>query len=115
MAVDRDRRAQGLQNLLGDLHGIVGGRYLVEQHHKFVATQPRHGIDGTHHIPLAALAERLDEVPRDRTVYVMCALGGRSARATQYLSAQGVDAVNIDGGITEWHRAGLPVTIGGVA
>ena len=72
-------------------------------------------VDGTHHIPLAALAERLDEVPRDRTVYVMCALGGRSARATQYLSAQGVDAVNIDGGITEWHRAGLPVTIGGVA
>ena len=72
-------------------------------------------VDGTLHIPLAALPERLGEVPRDRTVYVMCALGGHSARATQYLAAQGVDAVNIDGGITEWHRAGLPVTIGGVA
>ena len=72
-------------------------------------------VDGTHHIPLAALVERLDEVPRDRTVYVMCAIGGRSARATQYLEARGVDAVNIDGGITEWHRAGLPVTIGGAA
>jgi queuine tRNA-ribosyltransferase len=72
-------------------------------------------VDGTHHIPLGSLVERVDEVPRDRTVYVMCALGGRSARATQYLEAQGVDAVNIDGGITEWHRAGLPVTIGGVA
>jgi rhodanese-related sulfurtransferase len=72
-------------------------------------------VDGTHHIPLGTLVERLDEVPRDRTVYVMCALGGRSARATQYLEAQGIDAVNIDGGISEWHRAGLPVTIGGVS
>ena len=64
------------------------------------------------HIPLGSLVERLDEVPRDRTVYLMCALGGRSAQATQYLAAQGVDAVNIDGGITQWYRDGLPVVTG---
>ena len=72
-------------------------------------------VDGTHHIPLAALVERLDEIPLDRTVYVMCAVGGRSARATPYLESQGIDAVNIDGGIAEWHRVGLPVTVGGTA
>jgi rhodanese-related sulfurtransferase len=72
-------------------------------------------VEGTHHIPLGSLVERLDEVPRGRTVYVMCAVGGRSAQATLYLEQQGVDAVNIDGGISEWHRAGLPVTIGGAA
>ena len=72
-------------------------------------------VDGAVHIPLGTLVERLDEVPRDRPVYVMCALGGRSAKATQYLEAQGVDAVNIDGGISEWHRSGLPVTLGGAS
>jgi queuine tRNA-ribosyltransferase len=68
-------------------------------------------VDGTQHIPLGDLAERLGEVPRDRTVYVMCHAGPRSAKATQYLEAQGIDAVNITGGIVEWYRAGLPVTI----
>ncbi|MFC5792042.1 rhodanese-like domain-containing protein [Agromyces tardus] len=72
-------------------------------------------VDGTLHIPLGSLVARLDEVPRDRTVYVMCALGGRSAQATRFLAEQGIDAVNIDGGITEWHSAGLPVSVGGAA
>ena len=72
-------------------------------------------VDGTVHIPLGTLVERVAEVPRDRTVYVMCHAGGRSAQATQFLAAQGVDAVNIDGGITGWHGAGLPVILGGAA
>ena len=70
-------------------------------------------LEGSQHIPLSALAQRLEEVPRDRTVYVMCHVGGRSAQATQYLEANGVDAVNITGGIVAWYRAGLPVTMGG--
>lgn len=70
-------------------------------------------IDGTLHIPLGALIERLDEVPRDRTVYVMCHAGERSAKAAHYLEAQGVDAVNISGGILAWYHAGLPLTLGG--
>ncbi|GAA2045622.1 rhodanese-like domain-containing protein [Agromyces tropicus] len=72
-------------------------------------------LDDAHHIPLGDLVARVEEVPRDRTVYVLCHAGGRSAQATQYLAAQGVDAVNITGGITEWYRAGLPITTGGAA
>lgn len=69
-------------------------------------------IDGAHHIPLGELVERQGEVPRDRTVYVLCHVGGRSARAAAYLEQQGVDAVNVDGGILAWYRAGLPVVLG---
>lgn len=68
-------------------------------------------IDGAQHIPLGSLVDRIGEVPRDRTVYVMCHVGGRSAQATRYLESQGFDAVNMTGGIVEWYRAGLPVTI----
>ena len=70
-------------------------------------------IEGTIDIPLGELVARIDEVPRDTTVYVLCHVGGRSAQATQYLETPGFDAVNIDGGIVEWYRAGLPVAVGG--
>ena len=72
-------------------------------------------IEGAQHIPLGSLVERMDEVPRDRTVYVMCHVGGRSAQATQYLEAQGIDAVNVTGGIVAWYRAGLPVMLADVS
>ena len=69
-------------------------------------------IEGAQHIPLGSLAARLDEVPRDRTVHVLCHVGGRSAQAAQYLEGNGFDAVNITGGIVGWYRAGLPVDVG---
>ena len=84
--------------------------YILDVREPHEVTQAR--IDGAQHIPLASLVERLDEVPRDRTVYVMCHVGGRSAQATQFLEANGIDAVNVTGGILEWYRAGLPVIVG---
>lgn len=63
---------------------------------------------GAVHIPLGELAERLDEVP-DAELYVICRMGGRSARATVFLNANGWDAVNVDGGMLSWDAAGRPV------
>lgn len=60
-------------------------------------------------IPLGELGARLDEVPTDRTVTVMCRAGGRSAAATEALRASGIDAVNIAGGMKAWATEGLPV------
>jgi len=68
-------------------------------------------IEGALHIPLGELVARVDEVPRDTTVYTLCHVGGRSAQATAYLESVGVDAVNISGGILEWYRQGLPLTL----
>lgn len=64
-------------------------------------------IAGATHIPMDQLTGRLDEVG-DRVVAV-CAVGGRSARVTEYLNASGHRAVNLDGGIHAWADAGLPV------
>ena len=63
-----------------------------------------------HELPVrwpAALADR-----GERRVSVVCRVGGRSAHATAYLLAQGVDAVNVDGGMFAWQDAGLPVVAG---
>jgi rhodanese-related sulfurtransferase len=36
-------------------------------------------------------------------------VGGRSARATAWLHAQGHDVINLDGGMEAWEQAGRPV------
>jgi rhodanese-related sulfurtransferase len=67
-------------------------------------------------LPLSGFTTRYEELPHDRPLLVMCAVGGRSARATDFLRANGyADATNITGGITAWNAAGLPVQTGPVA
>lgn len=69
----------------------------------------QHGhIDGATHIPLMEIAERFDEIPLGHTV-VVCKMGGRSAQATAYLAQQGLDVVNLEGGMLEWQEAGRPM------
>lgn len=65
-------------------------------------------VPGAHHIPLGEIVERVDEVPADGTVYVICARGGRSAKAVEHYRAQGIDAVNVAGGTLAWIDAGFP-------
>lgn len=66
-------------------------------------------VAGAHHIPLGEVAERIAEVPTEGTVYVICARGGRSAKAVEHYRAQGIDAVNVAGGTFGWIDAGQPV------
>ena len=70
-------------------------------------------VPGTKNLPLSRFPQSLGDIPIGRTVYVMCASGGRSSRATAHLVEHGYDAVNVMGGITEWYRNGHPVTYGG--
>ena len=66
-------------------------------------------IAGALHIPLPELPARLAEVPRDGTLLVQCAAGGRSAIAASLLRAAGVTAAeNLAGGLAAWTAQGLP-------
>ena len=68
-----------------------------------------HGhIEGAVHIPLGELTDRLDEVPEAQPL-VVCKVGGRSAYAVAWLTQQGRDAVNLDGGMLDWEAAGRPM------
>jgi rhodanese-related sulfurtransferase len=70
----------------------------------------QHGhVDGSVHVPMMEIPERVGELPTDSQVLVVCKVGGRSARVVQFLVAQGVDAVNLDGGLLEWEAAGRPL------
>lgn len=61
------------------------------------------------HLPMTELAARLDEVPDASPLYVVCRSGGRSARVTEYLNANGWDAVNVAGGMSAWEQSGRPL------
>ena len=62
------------------------------------------------HIPMGELADRLGDLPADDEVYVVCRSGGRSARVTAFLNANGWDAKNVDGGMQSWQQAGREMT-----
>ncbi len=64
-------------------------------------------IEGALHIPVDDLAERVEEVDRDRPVVTVCRSGDRSQRAAQWLRGEGIDAENLDGGMQGWAEAGL--------
>lgn len=65
---------------------------------------------GAVHIPLGDLPSRLGELPDDsETLAVVCRSGGRSSRAVAWLSQQGFDVANLDGGMRAWHGAGKPL------
>ncbi len=56
-------------------------------------------------IPLASLPGRLDTLPRDNPLVVLCHHGMRSERAVQWLRANGFgNAINLAGGIDAWAR-----------
>jgi rhodanese-related sulfurtransferase len=63
-----------------------------------------------HHLPMMEIPTRLDEIPVDRDVVVVCRVGGRSAQVVAYLRSLGRDnARNLDGGMVAWARAGRPM------
>lgn len=67
-------------------------------------------IPGAQHIPLGQVAERLDEVPRDKPIVVQCGTGLRSQIIASLLQKHGFRKVsNLVGGFDAWEDAGLPV------
>jgi len=67
-------------------------------------------VPGTVLLPMSELIARIDEVPADGPVAVLCRSGNRSAQVADYLTAQGEwgEVANIEGGIIAWAAEGLP-------
>ena len=71
-------------------------------------------VPGAVLVPLPELAERIGDVPdtAGNPLYVICAAGGRSAKAAAHLRAQGIDAINVAGGTQAWIASGRATAAG---
>ncbi|MBI2389679.1 MAG: FAD-dependent oxidoreductase [Deltaproteobacteria bacterium] len=79
---------------------IARGAFVLD-----VRTRGEHGrgaIEGSTVIPVDELRHRLDELPRDRTILVHCAVGRRGYVAQRVLLQHGFRAINLTGGYTSW-------------
>jgi hydroxyacylglutathione hydrolase len=66
-------------------------------------------LPGVPNIPAGYLADRLDEVPREKPLVVHCQAGARSAMAASLLQAHGFDnVVNLQGGYAAWQASDHP-------
>ena len=69
-------------------------------------------IENSHNVPVydelrggdeSALRNRLDEIPTDRDVIVVCKMGMVAKRATSLLRAEEYDAATLLGGMSGWN------------
>ena len=66
-------------------------------------------VEGAIHVPLGSLSQRLDEVPEDRPVIVVCAAGSRAASGVSVLERAGRKSLfDLQGGMAAWHDSGEP-------
>jgi hydroxyacylglutathione hydrolase len=96
---------QSLCSLLdqGDRSWILDVRSDAELEHAGVVT-------GAYHIHLTELISRMNEVPRDRAVYIFCGSGLRSMVAASLLKREGwQNLVVVLGGLAGWKSVSCPI------
>ena len=88
----------------------VAGMYLIDVREPDEYTDGH--LAGAVSIPLSDFMERIDEVPTDRALHLICAHGARSMRAAQYLASKGLTVTNVGGGTVGWTELGRAVVAG---
>ena len=69
-------------------------------------------IEGARHVPMYQVPQHVayaEDLTPDTKIVVLCKMGGRSAQVTAWLTQQGFDAVNLEGGMLAWATAGRPM------
>src|SRR5579864_551433 len=70
-------------------------------------------VPGAINLPQADLVSRLDELPHNCPLALICRSGARSLRAAQFLRQVGFEQVmNVQGGTEAWRAAGKPLALG---
>jgi rhodanese-related sulfurtransferase len=65
-------------------------------------------------IPMGDLPSQMEELPiGDEPLAIVCRSGNRSGRVVAWLAQQGIDAVNVAGGMQAWDAAGKPMVAEG--
>jgi rhodanese-related sulfurtransferase len=66
-------------------------------------------VPGAVHVPLATVADNVEQFRGVGPTYVICRSGARSMRACEFLAAHGVEVANVAGGTMAWLLSGRDV------
>lgn len=67
-------------------------------------------LSGAVLIPIGEFQRRINEVPKNKTILVYCAVGSRSKPVADYLTQRGYKEVyHMADGIVGWYRNGFPI------
>ena len=69
-------------------------------------------ISGAKLVPLGNLKNSLTDLPKQREIVCVCASGNRSRSAARMLVSEGFQVLNMQGGMSAWQQANLPVKKG---
>jgi|SRR6056297_1450682 len=66
-------------------------------------------LDQILYYPMTVIAEKLEHIPKDQNILLICPGGFRSSKVANLLNRQGYPNVaNVDGGFTAWKKQSLP-------
>lgn len=71
----------------------------------------RGSLQNAINIPMAQLKERMAQLPKNKTIYLLCHTGERSVDYVEMLDDAGYDAVNISGGYRSFLRKQLSLMV----
>jgi rhodanese-related sulfurtransferase len=114
---------RSIESLLADAHARLvrlrpqqahaaaqDGALLVDTRSRDEQVEQHGVIPGAVHYPLSVVLWRLDGLPRDTRVILICRHGESSSLAADRLHELGFrDATDVEGGFEAWAAAGLPV------
>ncbi|MEI7779066.1 MAG: rhodanese-like domain-containing protein [Actinomycetes bacterium] len=69
-------------------------------------------VEGAVLLPMGLIPVRKDELTGELPVFLICESGNRSSQAMRYLSDQGIEVANVEGGMGAWRWAGHPMVMG---
>lgn len=81
---------------------VEKGGYLIDV--RTVGEFMAGSMPGAVNIPLDELRDRLDEIPKDKDIYINCQVGLRGYLAVRILKNNGINAVNVDGGYKSYRQ-----------
>ncbi len=88
---------------------VKDGALLVDVRRDSEVNEVTFDVPNYLHIPLHELEDRINEIPKDKEVVLVCRSGERSLRATYYLMNHGYENVyNMRDGIIKWATKRFP-------
>ena len=70
----------------------------VRENHEYAAGH----IPSAQNFPLSSLGIEFTKLDKNQKYYVICQAGGRSAKAYNFLQAQGYTVINVEDGMNSW-------------